>query len=715
MKESKGFMSNFFSLKLFLIIAVVSLCFAEASAKKNKTDLQWQKTHNGQIISLRRNKGDALAVRQRLVHLTEKEQAKISTELSHLTSGCALELNWYLADMTKQKHSLEPAQRGLRQLAKQIKDSTWSALKQGTSSLSFKVELPKGTELAQIDWFGCTRAIERPQEKPPETGLKGKKRPTLPNGARSTRAIGMDSILGQSKPSAKELQSELRGKSLILRSPNWAFAVVIRGPKAPSKVNEGWTWHDQGVQKAQKTEKEQESGVKKEREKPLKLQISIIHATAPLTPINPFVDDFTVADQSQKEWQILSDFLSYEEGIIDGLGKQSQSWSWASLMLMATLNEADLAKLSASWCEAALVAALKSLPAWPHIFKAYMRPMKPLDGRLMLPIALAQYLFRHPEGKKRAEDFLKTKFKGIMLSSVVKRHMQDIIGRASFFANRPAQKHLIAVSETEADELKQEGLEYSFTESVAIMPKTLAAIEQFLSDDQMKRVLGAPIGLALRATKVQAAWAEKARPFFRRQLEVYEARSRIENWGRFLELKDPESASLSIKANIKYYTDRLNHTPPSLSAYVAFDILWGQHDHFELEDLLNSVRPYPAGLVSEQGLLLKNDLPFRSELSPLDLSQLMPNTGAGALWIYALNRQLKRKWPYKLIIKLEDSRLALWNGLKSGANQENHQKHTKHMDAWHSPHLSFFDTLALFISEPPPIEAKQNVDSRELR
>ena len=64
----------------------------------------------------------------------------------------------------------------------------------------------------------------------------------------------------------------------------------------------------------------------------------------------------------------------------------------------------DLAKFSLP-VEAALMGALKSLPAWPNIFKAYMRPMKPLDGRLILPIALAQYLFKHPEGKNEPRSF----------------------------------------------------------------------------------------------------------------------------------------------------------------------------------------------------------------------------------------------------------------------------------------------------------------------
>ena len=153
---------------------------------------------------------------------------------------------------------------------------------------------------------------------------------------------------------------------------------------------------------------------------------------------------------------------------------------------------------------------------------------------------------------------------------------------------------------------------------------------------------------------------------------------RIENWGRFLELPDPQAPALSITADIKYYIDRLNQAIPTLSAYVALDLLWGQHDRFELENILNSARPIPAGLVGNHGILFENSLPFTNELKPLNNKELIPNAAASALWIYGISRQLKRKWPYKLIVKLEDSRLAIWKGLKASSQfQEINQNTTK--------------------------------------
>ena len=131
---------------------------------------------------------------------------------------------------------------------------------------------------------------------------------------------------------------------------------------------------------------------------PLKLALHVVHASKALTPLKrPLVH--SGSEPALKDWALLLELLSYQEGVIDGLGANATSREWAGLLSIATLPTDDLSHLSPEWCEAALIGALRSLPAWPHIFKAYKRPMKPLDGRLILPIALERYLLLHPKGR----------------------------------------------------------------------------------------------------------------------------------------------------------------------------------------------------------------------------------------------------------------------------------------------------------------------------
>ena len=73
----------------------------------------------------------------------------------------------------------------------------------------------------------------------------------------------------------------------------------------------------------------------------------------------------------------------------------------------------------------------------------------------------------------------------------------------------------------------------------------------------------------------------------------------------------------------------------------------------------------------------------------------------------ALDRQLKRRWPYKLKSKLEDTRATLWKRLT--------EPDLPGRSAWLNTRLTALAGLLSALSAPPPIEAGTNVDPRELR
>ena len=169
-----------------------------------------------------------------------------------------------------------------------------------------------------------------------------------------------------------------------------------------------------------------------------------------------------------------------------------------------------------------------------------------------------------------------------------------MISRVAFFANRPSQRHLISTTDHRPDEVQEGALRYSFAESAGLVPRALKSLQKLLSNAPIKASLGAAIGLERRAHDLESVWTREARSFFGRQLEVYEARARIENWGRYLGLDDPETPALSIKRDLKYFDAYLNEPIPTLSALEVLDILWGRHDNLELDRALNIVRPFPC-------------------------------------------------------------------------------------------------------------------------
>lgn len=689
----RTFKSDLFTLMIILSCSLSS--FQQGEAR----DLQWQKSDAQSAVSVRRVKGDAIAVRQRLISEGPNNHKAI-TELSHLTSGCALTLHWKLSDpsstsSTSDHLALSSIQRGSRRLAKKISAERWPKGQGKTRSASVELTLPHDIILSEVQWHRCGWGPQRHPSQSATANQKNSAKPTLPSGAKSSKAVGLGALLGQENIKESLLETELKGSNLVLNSDYWAFSVVLESQIKPIKTDTGWRWGSPSPSKGEQSA--------------LKLRAHIVHAAPDLTPIQQSTSDLT-PHSTLKEWEVLLDLLSYQEGVIDGLGSNGVTREWAALLMMAVLPIDHFSKFSPEWCEAALIGAIRSLPAWPHIFRAYKRPMKPLDGRLILPIALERYLLHHPQGQKRLPSFLQRKVQGIAITSVIKRHLQDMISRVAFFANRPSKKHLISINRDLADEVQEGELHYSFTESVALVPKSLSAITKLLTDKRIKASLGAAIGLKLRSERLQEVWTREARSFFGRQLEVYEARARIENWGRFLELPIPDAPALAIKKDIKYYNALLNEDPPFIDAYSGLDMLWGQHEDTQFVRLLNTMRPFPAGIVTATGVINANKLPFVGEISPISSERLTPNMGAAALWIYALNRQLKRQWPYKLIIKLEDARAGIWSAI-SAPNIDDRTA----LSPWQNPLLSVFDATALFITEPPPIEARQGVNAKDLR
>ena len=738
-----------------------------SSAERKKIDDQKRLPPESSAMNTPKNQISELpSTEAKITELTSKtlKHDLIETEVTHITSGCALTLTWSLVQTRDQSRSsikndvkvdvsnalTRPRKMGRRSV-KRFAQSRWGALSKKARGVQFSLRVPSKIQLDRVKWWGCGWSDELSEVA---TKSRNKPKATLPRGAKSTRAISPFSSQNKSRKPEQSLKIKAVQNQLILESERWAFGLVIDGSSAKSSV----------VQNAQDPQRvfwlnipSKSDGATSQNQTPMKLRFRLYHSSPQWRPLKQGPPQFKGSTEL-KEWLTLLDFLSSADGVVDGLGRQGTTRQWAGLALLASIDSDQLDQLSVEWCEATLMGALRSLPSWPHPFRAYKRPLKHKDGRLFLPIALARYLLDHPQGKNRVHEFLKHKWSGQMISGMIRRHIQDLIGRGAFFANRPSQRHLIAVHPEPAQMNSDETLRYGYLESVVLMPRALTSIVRLLSEPHVRALVSAAVGLELRADKIQKRWKEKTREFFGRQIEVYEARRRVENWGRFLALDDPETPALNIKYNIKYYESILNGSPPALSGYHAFDLLWGQHTQDELNRLINSARPFPAGLVTLSGMLAQHSLPFLQELLPQSETLMIPTISISALWMLGLNRQLRRRWPYKIKAKLEDMRKAIWTRLtvsessslrkkKSRSHQsttslakepvqttknqagqkrsvpvqspsvktQNTEIRKYQVNPWFSDQLSALDSIVASIKAPPPIQTNIKVDVRELR
>ena len=728
-------------MRMLMVLLGVGLMFSRTYAAP--PHLSIERSDPWGSLVLWRYQGESLAVRHRLLSVASKAkpQTTFETEITHLTSGCALKLSWSRGSIPQGHVPLDLSQsltfprKVRRSLAQRFAQSRWGKLGPSARGVQFSLKIPAKAQLDEVIWWGCGwgATLEESTAQSPSS----KSRATLPKGAVSTRAISPFSFRNKARRE-HSLGLSMDEAQMKLESARWAFALVVEASTQQIKLRRSvqepyhYMWSDSTQSGRETTSKKTEM---------ISLNVRLFHASPKLTPLKRGAPRIK-GDEALSEWSTLLDFLSSAEGVVDGLGRRGTTRQWAGLAMLSALDTRQFSQLSTEWCEATLLGALQDLPAWPNPFRAYKRPLKPFDGRLFFPIALARYLLDHPAGKKRTAKLLKRTWSGQMIGGIMRRHLQDLIGRGAFFANRPSKRHLIAVH-TDPTQIKPgETLRYGYLESVILMPRALKAIERLLSEPDLRALMSAPIGLELRASKIHTRWREKTREFFGRQLEVYEARSRVENWGRYLGIENPQIPALNIRYNLKYYEESLNDDPPSLSGFNGLDLLWGQHNKDELSRLINLARPFPAGLVTSSGMLARQSLPFMQQLSPQSETLLTPTASVSALWILGLNRQLRRRWPFKIKAQLEDARAAIWTRITSSprvptqsisvdntsstpqttergdpasTKGQSERSRSYQTDPWFSDHLSALDSLLASLKAPPAIQPATGVDVRELR
>ena len=711
--HSKSRSALFIMSALFIVSEMVLMSLIKPHVTYGETTappISYQRQASDGSVWLWRERGEALVTRHRVKTQlggsgASAQSVIVETELTHLTSGCALALNWSLppvsaealkADQTSGQLDLSGALKAKRRVRskrarKLVKG--WGGLARKARGVSLELELPARAQLTEVTWWGCGRAASL-RADPEQSKISNV---TLPHGAVSTRARSPLKDPRAPHEYEPKLTAELSERTLALESTRWAFGLFLESERQVSRVMKSQADQSAPLEVYQWAER---------GDAPHKLTLHLIHAAPLLKPIPGGAPSFKSAPEL-KEWSTLLDVLSSSEGVTDGLGRLGVQRQWAGLGIISLIEAERFVELPAAWCEATLLGALRDLPAWPHPFRAYKVPLKPLDGRLLFPIALARYLREHPQGIKRAPQFLSVQWEGQRISGLVRKHLQDLISRGSFFANRPSRRHLIATHPAPHLKKPEEAMRYGHPESVALMPRALRAVEKLLDDAELRALISAPIRLELRAQKIKRSWDQHARGFFGRQVEVYEARNRIEKWGIYLRVEQYETAKLSLKYNLKVYEGQLNATPPTLNGWSGLDLLWGQHERDELQRLLNHGRQFPAGLLTEGGMVSANQLPFTTELTPQSRSLITPSAEVSALWILALNRQLNRRWPYKLKELLEDTRIEIWEQLTKPPETAS--------SPWFNDHVSAVSSLLATLTAPPEVKAGTNIDVRELR
>ncbi|MGH8174928.1 MAG: hypothetical protein ACREV5_01540 [Steroidobacter sp.] len=406
----------------------------------------------------------------------------------------------------------------------------------------------------------------------------------------------------------------------------------------------------------------------------LRLRVTALTGDAPLTPLDE-KDVLTDAAAPDVRLRRALAFLCYEEKLLAGSWRFNTYFGRDTLMslrllapvLQPRVMEAGLASVLARLNAAGEVAheedvgefaLLRRMQAGSPRNDAPLFDYKMIDDDFMLPVVAAHYLLDTPGGRPRAAAFLARAAgsdgkQGARLVS----NLRYIVAAAAPFAREPDWRHLIALKPGERvgnwrdSEVGLGGGRYPYDVNGVFAPAALAAIGRLHASGLLKPYLDSDVDRMLsRAASMATVWLRAAPPLFEVAVPSESARGAVQKYA----LRTGVDATAALRSvggeTVRFRAlalDAQGRPIPIVNSDEAFALLFLNPAPAEAERLAGMLtRPFPAGLMTDVGLLVANPAYAPDELE----SRFDRNRYHGAvIWSWqqamfaaGLARQLKR-------------------------------------------------------------------------
>ena len=379
----------------------------------------------------------------------------------------------------------------------------------------------------------------------------------------------------------------------------------------------------------------------------LRLRMTALTGEAPLTPL---AEDelLTAAAAPDPRLRRVLTFLSYEENLLAGSWRFNTYFGRDTLMSLRLLAPV----LQPGAFEAGLGAVLERLNAGGEVAHeedsgeyAVLRRMRTgaplsdapfydyrmIDDDFMLALVAAHYLLDTPAGRARAATFLAHRTaSGEMYGSALMSNLRFALTTATPFANDPDWRRLIALKPGERAgnwRDSDDGLgggRYPYDVNGVLAPAALQAIARLQASGLLQPYLDpdADQGLSSAGALAQV-WLREAPPFF--DVEVPPETARVDAEAYALRIGiDPSPALAALGAETVHFRavslDAQGRPVPILNSDEGFAMLLLNAAPAEVERVADTLtRPFPAGLLTDVGLLVANPAYAPDELeSPFD-------------------------------------------------------------------------------------------------
>lgn len=239
-----------------------------------------------------------------------------------------------------------------------------------------------------------------------------------------------------------------------------------------------------------------------------------------------------------------------------------------------------------------------------------------VDDDFMLAPVAAAYLLETPEGRARAQAFLARPLpSGEPTGAALARNAAFVLRSAAPFARQPRHDRLIALKGDRSYGQwrdSRDGLahgRHAYDVNAVLVPAALDAIAAFARSGLLDPHATPAQRIAMQAAARDAAlWSRHAPALFR--VQVADARDRIGAYARSIGV-DANAALASVPADglrLDALALDARGTPiPVLHSDGGFALLFRTPPAADLDRLLDAtLRPFPAGLMTDAGLLVAN-------------------------------------------------------------------------------------------------------------
>lgn len=367
---------------------------------------------------------------------------------------------------------------------------------------------------------------------------------------------------------------------------------------------------------------------------PMRLAITALTGETPLTPIPPDRLLNTAANDDARSRNVLR-FLAYEEKFLAGSWRFDTYFGRDTLMslrlLMPTLQPEAIERGLMSVLQRLApdgevaheedigeFAVLRHLKQGEPATDSPIYDYKMIDDDFMLAPIAAAYLLGPSRGADRASSFLNVSLpSGEKVGAALVRNFIWAIQSAAAFAQQPRASNLILlkaginVGDWRDSEHGLAGGRYPFDVNAVLVPAAIQSIADLYQRGLLTRFISPEQKpLFERSRKIAAVWTHEAPSLFRVSIPNEQARRRISDYATSIGV-DPKPALQSVGTDDIVVNaialDAQGHPIPVVNSDAGFALLFQNPSAHDVRTMVaGMLRPFPAGLLTNAGLLVAN-------------------------------------------------------------------------------------------------------------